>query len=217
AARAARRSSSCSAPPPRASSPPPASTVRAWSCSRAKDEARRAEGSGSRDVREVLGAVLAQHAAHPLALRLRGHAQTAQQLALALDRLAGDHPPDREALEQQLERSLAGVLDGLRGAPRAGRGSGVLAARPRRERAAQAEDVSLSVAVVARRRLQPLAPTRAPAHALDGVRGAFERSAHVSGGRLGVSGPGGGGLERGELADARARLLGVEVVERRRQ
>ena len=49
-----------------------------------------------------------------------------------------------------------------------------------------------------------------------GVRSPFELAADIARDGLGVAGPGGRGLECGELAKARARLLGVVVVERGR-
>src|SRR5438128_12305234 len=90
AARPARCVSSCSARRPRASSTPRARTVRDWSCS----------ASGGSDVGEVLAAVLAQHLPHPRALCRAGGAIAGQELALALDRRAGDRPAHCEALEQ---------------------------------------------------------------------------------------------------------------------
>ncbi len=96
----------------------------------------------------------------------------------------------------------------------------VLAPGARGERAAQREHVALGVRVVV-----PGAAAGACSAPAGGgsacprsgrVGGPFELAAHVAGDRLGVARPGGRRLQRGELADARARLLGVVVVDRRR-
>src|SRR5439155_12178684 len=151
AARPARCVSSCSARRPRASSTPRARTVRDWSCS----------ASGGSDVGEVLAAVLAQHLPHPRALCRAGGAIPGQELAVALDRRAGDRPAHCEALEQQLHRALPRVL--LRPRP-AGERPRVLLAGAERQRPAQPQNVAFGVAVVAARRLQPLALALAPTH-----------------------------------------------------
>src|SRR5439155_20631227 len=150
AARRARCTSSCSAPRPRASSTPRARTVRGWSCS----------ASGGSDVGEVLAAVLAQHLADPRALWRAGGAIAGQQLALALDRRAGDRPAHGEALEQQLNRPLPRVL--LRARP-TGERPRILLADAQRERPAHPQHVAFGVGVVAARRLQP-PPPLSPTH-----------------------------------------------------
>ncbi len=68
---------------------------------------------GASHVREVLGDVLAQHVADPAALVVGGEAEAREQLLLARDRLGpGDLPAHGEALEEELDRALPGVLLG---------------------------------------------------------------------------------------------------------
>jgi hypothetical protein len=62
----------------------------------------------------MLCAVLAQDAAHPLALLRRGDPKAGQKLALAFDGSPGDDPALRKPLEQQLRGPLPRVIDGGR-------------------------------------------------------------------------------------------------------
>ena len=135
-------------------------------------------------VGEVLGAVLAQHLAHPCALVGRGHAKARQQLALALERRSGDDPADGQALEQQLGRPLPGILPGGGWAvPRAGECLCVLAPGARGERAAQREHVAVRVRVVVAWCGELLLPAAAPAHAqpASAARSSWLRTSPVSG------------------------------------
>ncbi len=95
-----------------------------------------------------------------LALGGRRHPVTAQQLLLALDLEPRDRPRDREALEQQLDRALPGVI----AVQAAGQRVRVLAPGGRSQRAAQLEHVAVVVGVRSRRcgELRPL--TVAAAH-----------------------------------------------------
>ena len=87
----------------------------------------------------------------------------AEQLALALDRRARDHPAHGQPLEQQLERPLPGVLLRAR-APRSPAPASACAYSLRgagRERAAQRQHVAVGVGVVAARRARSLGWRRA--------------------------------------------------------
>ena len=177
-------------------------------------------GSGHVHVREVLRAVLAQRLADPRALRRAWPCAAAPSSSRwPLDRHARDHPAHGEALEQQLDRALPGVL--ARDAARRRRRA------PRRTRAASRRSASRAacstlpsrVGVVAARapsRRRCAAARRLPTLRQPASAARSRAAAHVAGDRLGVARPGGRGLQRGELAHARARLLGVVVVDRDR-
>ena len=72
--------------------------------------------------------MLAQRLAHPCPLIGSRRAEAREQLALALDGKAGDDPALGEALEEELDGPLPGVL---LGEEVAGEDRGVLAPRPR--------------------------------------------------------------------------------------
>ena len=117
-----------------------------------------ASPSGGLNVWEVLRAVLAQHRADPGALLGGGRAKALQQLALALDRRVRDAPAHREALEQQLDPPLPGVLlSAGRSRVRSGEHLRVLAPRGWAEYAAQGQHGAVRVGVVAVRRAQLVA------------------------------------------------------------
>src|SRR5438270_79996 len=127
--------------------------------------------------------MLAQHLPHPSTLLLGGHAQASEQLALAVDRRSGDHPSHGEALEQQLDRALPGMLLRRRcPLPDAGEGPCVLAARSGRQRPAERQHVALAVGVLAARGYEPLVPAAAPAHpqAASAARSSAERTSPVT-------------------------------------
>ena len=123
----------------------------------------------------------------------------------------------RQPLEQQLDRPLPGVLAGSQLGRSAGRRPPAHSAYSRLLAAVSAPR-SISTLPSASvysllRRLQPLRPAAALAHAAQTAPAAFSSCpAHVAGDRLGVPGPRRRGLHLGELAHARAGLLGVVVV-----
>src|SRR4051812_24469122 len=93
--------------------------------------------------------MLAQGPAHRRALLGRGHAEAREQLLLLGVLDAARRPADRQALEEELDRPLPGVL------ARPVRQLGVLAPRRRRQGAAQLERAG--GVIDARRRAQLLA------------------------------------------------------------
>ena len=166
---------------------------------------RRTRQRSALELREALGEVLAQHVAHPGALVLRGEAEAREQLLLARVGSLPRSPAHGEALEQELDRALPGVLPRQR---RGGERRGVLAPRRGRQRAAQLET------------------SRPRAYSAGGGElswGAAAALAHTAAARsscaatspvTGSAWPGhAAGAQRGQLAQRGARLLGV-VVER---
>src|SRR5439155_12457483 len=105
---------------------------------------RRPPWSRRLHVGEVLGAMLAQDVPRPAALLGAGRAEAREQLALPRDRLVGYRPTHDQALEQQLDGALPGVLARERVA---GERFGVLAPAGRRQRPAQRQDIALGVGV----------------------------------------------------------------------
>ena len=137
---------------------------------------------------ELLGEVLAQHVADPVALLRRGEAVAAEQLLLARDRLgAGDLPAHREPLEQELDRALPGVLARERRARRAAAYSRRVAGdiAPRSTSTSPA-GLRYSASGAARASAAPRRRLRLP---ISGRRGALELGGDVAGQRLGVAGP----------------------------
>ena len=227
AARRARCSSSCSAPPPRGSSRPAARTGRAWSCSASAESdvvatapARR--GSARRSARAARRAPTRAPLGWPTRKRASssrwrsiGAPAIAQRTARrsnssstarcqASSRVAAARPP-RPASVSAYSRRVAGVSE-----PRS---VSTLPSRRCSRCVGRAQLLAAAAALA-----HALAAARCPRRAvsLASARVARSCAAHVARHRLGVAGPGGRGLQRGELAHARARLLGVVVVDRRR-
>src|SRR4051794_21190929 len=128
---------------------------------------------GRLEAGEMLPHMAAQDVPDPRALGLRGHAEAREQVLLARVLDALHRPAHGEALEEELDLALPGVLARPRGK------LGVRAPRRRRHRAAQLQ------AVVGRRRrpeLLGLALARAPAHYLvSAARSSCSRTLPVSG------------------------------------
>src|SRR5687768_16068687 len=105
--------------------------------------------------------MLTQDVADPATLLGGGDAVARQQLGLALGRDAEDLPALDEPLEEKLDGAVPGVVGRhLLVVQR----RGVLAARQRRHRAPQREDVALGVTVVRARRRDPSRSSVALAH-----------------------------------------------------
>ena len=181
-------------------------------CPRARPRGRRSASRRS-EVGEVLGAgARAARRGSSAARPGVATAEAAEQLLLARERVGpGDRPSARRGARTGT-RPRAARRPRARAASRPAtaaycarvwRASARRAARARRRR---------RCGTSALRRAQRLGPAAAAALAHQVAAAACSSwRAHVAGQRVGVAGPGGGRLERRELAHRRARLLGVLV------